>query len=385
MDKISMNARKEILDKNRTSYAKASKKQKTLILNTVCQSTGLSRDRAARLLAHFPQKRVKPKPSGRKPVYTARVVSALEHLWALLDFASGKRLAAGLPAFLEALLRFSEWPFDEPTTTLLRRMSAATMDRLLQKARTGLRLKGISTTKPGTLLKKNIPVRLGNEWDENQPGFVEIDLVAHCGTTTSGEYINTLDVTDIYSGWTDTMAVLNKAQRRVYEALLTIRARLPFPLRGIDSDNGSEFINMFLYQFCQREKISFTRSRPYQKNDNCHVEQKNWHVVRRNIGYDRYEGEEALTILNQYYSCLRLYSNFFLPQTKLIEKSRTGASIKKTYEIPATPYQRLLAFGGLEEAQKQRLNDAYRQLNPAALKREMSRLLDQLLPLAVKV
>jgi len=279
---------------------------------------------------------------------------------------------------LDALIRAKEYRFDEITLKLLREISPATVDRNLKRAKERFRLRGRSTTKPGTLLKKDIPIRLGTEWNENMPGFVEIDLVAHCGTTTAGEYINTLDVTDIHTGWTETRAVINKAQKHVFEALKNIRERLPFELLGIDSDSGSEFINNELFRYCKEECISFTRSRPYMKNDGCHVEQKNWHVVRRNIGYGRYEGIKAVCIMNQYYALLRLYSNFFLPSTKLISKVRDGAHVRKLYETPVTPFRRVLADDNIPQDSKDELTALFHSLNPVSLNRDMITLLDSL-------
>jgi hypothetical protein len=241
----------------------------------------------------------------------------------------------------------------------------------------------MSTTKPGTLLKKNIPLRMGDEWDDAVPGFVEIDLVAHCGESTAGEYVNTLDVTDICTGWTETRAVINKAERHVHAALIVIGNQQPFTYKGIDSDNGSEFINHHLFRWCKKENIVFTRSRPYKKNDNCHVEQKNWHVVRRNIGYGRYEGQEAVDALNAYYANLRLYSNFFIPQTKLISKERINGRIRKKYDIPQTPYRRCLDSEDISEEVKKALQETHATLNPAALQKNMAASLDRIYSLQI--
>jgi hypothetical protein len=296
MAKISMNSRLEVIKRHCARYKKATKKEKGQILDTVCLATGLSRDRVKKLLCGRVGKAVVPKPGkrGRKTKYGDNVRKALEKVWALMDFASGRRVAAGMGDMLSALLRFGEVDFDEDTLGNLREISPSTIDRLLKHAKERMRFKGVSSTKPGTLLKKDIPVRLGTQWDDAVPGYVEVDLVAHCGTTASGEYINTLNVTDICSGWTETVAVLNKAQKHVFEALMTVKGRQPLPLLGIDSDNGSEFINAHLLRYCRQEGICFTRSRPNKKNDGCHVEQKNWSVVRRNIGYGRFEGPDAL-------------------------------------------------------------------------------------------
>ena len=378
MAKASMTTRKEIIARQQKKYGKASKKEKGRILDNVCENTGLSRDRAKRLLGKKPSKTPRKRKPGRTPTYDAAFAAALEKMWVHMDFACGRRLVAGMPDMLAALVACGEFSASEEILAKLKTVSAATADRLLSKARKGLVLKGKSTTKPGTLLKKDIPIRLGTEWDDAVPGFVEIDLVAHCGETTAGDYVNTLDVTDISSGWTETQAVLNKARIHVFSALQDIEGRQPFPYRGIDSDNGSEFINAHLYNWCKKEGICFTRSRPYRKNDNCHVEQKNWHVVRRNIGYARYEGLAAVDAMNDYYALLRLYSNFFLPQTKLIDKIRVGAKIRKKYDDPKTPYRRLLESDNLTSEAKAALQETFASLNPAALQRDMLKALNHL-------
>jgi hypothetical protein len=219
-------------------------------------------------------KKQKKRKPGRAPKYDAAFAVALEKIWTHMDFACGRRLVAGMVDMLTALQNCGEFEANEEILAKLKTVSAATADRLLAKAKKGLVIKGKSTTKPGTLLKKDITIRMGGEWDDAVPGFVEIDLVAHCGESTAGDYVNTLDVTDICTGWTETAAILNKAQIHVSNALKDIETRQPFEYKGIDSDNGSEFINHHLYRWCKKRGIVFTRSRPYKKNDNCHVEQK---------------------------------------------------------------------------------------------------------------
>jgi hypothetical protein len=381
MAKVSMKARIEVLNKHVAKYRKASKKEKGEILDIVCGSTGLSRDRVARLLSGYTKGKSPPKPTdkrGRRRTYDFPVIKALKEVWMCMDFACGKRLHEGIGDMLDALIRFNEVNYGQEIVRKLRQMSAATMDRLLKKDKEALRLKGISTTKPGTLLKRDIPVRLGQEWNDAIPGFEEIDLVAHCGPTTAGEYINTLNVTDICTGWTEPIAVLNKAQRHVFAGLMAVEKRQPFPFSGIDSDNGSEFINNELYRYCKGNGIKFTRSRTYTKNDNCHVEQKNWSLVRRHIGYGRYEGETALKFLNEYYALLRLHVNFFLPSTKLIEKQRNGAHVFKRYEKPLTPYRRVLAETCIPDIVKEELAKIFLGINPSELTRGMIRIKDEL-------
>jgi hypothetical protein len=382
-----MKARIEVLSKHKAKYRKASKKEKGDILDIVCGSTGLSRDRAARLLSGQAKSKAPPKSDGkrgRNRIYDFPVIKALQEVWMYMDLACGKRLHEGIGDMLDALIRFHAVDYGEETVWKLKQMSAATMDRLLKKDKEALRLKGISTTKPGTLLKRDIPIRLGQEWDDAIPGFVEVDLIAHCGPTAAGEYINTLNVTDIRTGWTEPVAVLNKAQRHVFAGLMDVEKKQPFPFAGIDSDNGSEFINQELYRYCKEKGILFTRSRAYTKNDSCHVEQKNWSLVRRNIGYGRYEGEEAVKLLNEYYALLRLHVNFFLPSTKLIEKRRNGAHVWKRYEKPLTPYKRVLAEAGIPDMVKEKLTESFIGINPAELLRGIIRIKDDIEKLRIQ-
>jgi hypothetical protein len=233
-------------------------------------------------------------------------------------------------------------------------------------------LKGAPQQNRGALLKSKIPVRLGSEWDGERPGFIEIDLAAHCGESTRGQYINTLDAIDIATGWCETKAVLNKAQKHVFAALKEIRELLPFSLLGIDSGNGSEFINDELLRWCTEEKLAFTRSRPYRKNDGCHAEQKNWPVVRQNAGYKRYEAQTQLELLNKLYGLLRLHANFFMPSVKLERKGRDGARIVKSYSKPITPYRGVMASEQIDAKSKERLASLFVTLNPIELRRQIA-------------
>ena len=301
-----------------------------------------------------------------------------------MDCICGKRLAAVLPELIAVLERHGELQLAPATRQKLCAISAASIDRLLAAERRRLNVRGRCGTKPGTLLKHQIPVRTFAEWDQTQPGFVEIDLVGHDGGLAQGDFCQTLDVTDVASGWTETQAVINKAQVWVFEALQMIRARLPFALKGIDSDNGAEFINHELLRYAQQEHLTFTRGRAWKKNDGCFVEQKNYSVVRRAVGYARYEGSAPLRLLNELYAQLRLYTNFFQPVMKLIHKERSGAKVKKTYDRPCTPYQRLASSRALSKQVKQQLRTQYASLNPAELKRNISRLQARLLNISVR-
>ncbi|MDI6822329.1 MAG: transposase family protein [Actinomycetota bacterium] len=255
------------------------------------------------------------------------------------------------------------------------------MDRLLGYEKRKLQLKGRSTTKPGTLLKNKILVRTFSDWDEQKLGFLEIEMVSHDGGSTRGDFIQTLDATDICTTWTETKAVKNKAQRWVFEALEEMTRKVPFDVLGIDSDNGSEFINAHLLRFCGREKITFTRSRPYRKNDNCFVEQKNYSVVRKTVGYPRYDTEEELKVLNELL-LFEVYTNFFQPTMKLVEKTRVGSKVKKRYDRAKTPFKRVLESPHVPEENKERLKGEYVTLNPAELKRKITKLQTELLKLA---
>jgi hypothetical protein len=263
-------------------------------------------------------------------------------------------------------------------------MSASTIDRLLRPYRKAGGRKGFTTTRPGSLLKSCIPIRTFAGWQEGKSGFMETDLVAHCGDSTEGFYLSTLCAVDVHSGWTECIPVWGKGQTRVRQAVHYIRLRLPFPLLGIDSDNGSEFINHSFYSYCQDERITFTRSRSYKKNDSCHVEQKNGNVVRRLVGYDRYDTRASFEALGRVYDLVRLYTNFFQPTMKLISKTRHGAKVHKTYDKARTPYQRLLRDGQLTTAKKAELAAVYQGLAPIRLLKQINDNLEQLWRMAVR-
>jgi len=258
------------------------------------------------------------------------------------------------------------------------RMSPSTIDRLLRPWRRLGGRRPFTTTKPGSLLKNSIPIRTFADWQENQPGFLEADLVPHCGESSEGFYLNTLSTVDVATGWSECVGVWGKGQERVGGGVHRVRQRLPFPLLGLDSDNGSEFINQRLYTYSQRQGITFTRSRSYKKNDSCHVEQKNWSVVRRLVGYDRYSSRAALETLNRVYDLVRLYVNFFQPVMKLVDKTRHGAKVHKVYDRARTPYQRLLESGVLTEAKQHELAATYHYLNPVLLLKQINENLESL-------
>jgi len=302
--------------------------------------------------------------------------------WEATDRLCSKRLHPFLPELVTVLRSHGDNTFTAEIETGLCRISPSTIDRLLRpyKRRGGHR--PFTTTKPGSLLKSSIPIRTFTDWEEDCPGFLEVDLVAHCGESAEGFYLTTLSTVDVSSGWSECVGVWGKGQQRVGSAIHQVRQRLPFPLLGLDSDNGSEFINQNLYNYCHKEGITFTRSRPYKKNDSCHVEQKNWSVVRRLIGYDRYSSRAALETLNRIYNLIRLYVNFFQPVMKLVHKTRHGAKVHKVYDIAQTPYQRLLKAGTLTKAKQQELAATYHRLHPITLLEQINKNLEQLWTMA---
>jgi hypothetical protein len=283
---------------------------------------------------------------------------------------------------VKVMRHHGELAVDLKVEAQLCQMSPSTMDRLLRPWRYLGRRRPLSTTKPGSLLKRSIPIRTFGDWADEAPGFLEVDLVAHCGESAEGFYLTTLSTVDVATGWVEPIAVWGKGQQRVGGAVHRVRQRLPFPLIGLDSDNGGEFINHCLYGYCQREGITFTRSRSYQKNDSCHVEQKNWSVVRRLVGYDRYSSHAALECLDRIYSVLRFYINFFQPGMKLVSKTRHGARVHKVYDTAKTPYQRLLQSGVLTPAQQAELAATYHGLNPVLLLSQLNGNLEHLWKLA---
>ena len=370
---LSMRERQAISREMARRYARATKKQRGAMLDELCALTGYNRSYAARRLRARARGPAPPTRKRLRPrTYSSELLPALRKVWATLDRVCGKRLAAVMAATIEALQRHGELALTAEQRELLCSASAATLDRLLAPERRRLRLKGRSLTKPGTLLKGQIPVRTFAEWDQGTAGFLEIDLVGHEGGDPRGEFAYSLCATDVASGWTEARVVRNRASKWTHEALLDIRRSLPFPLLGLDSDNGSEFINNNLARWCASEEITFTRSRPLNKNDGCYVEQKNWSVVRRETGYGRYDTDAERALIGQIYADLRLYVNYFLPSVKLIAKTRMGARVTKRYDTPTTPYQRLLALGVLDDEATARLEAEYLSLNPANLRRNLT-------------
>ena len=359
-------------------YQKASKKERGKILDQAVIATGYHRFRASWLLTHPPRTERKMIKRVGKSRYTV-IATPLKKLWGIANFACGKRLVGMLPSYIETLTRDKELFLADKQKELLITISAATIERMIKDERKKVFGKGKSTTKPGTLLKHQIAIHVFTKWSDRKPGFGEIDLVAHCGVTAKGHFAYTLDFIDLDTNWNECIAFLGKGENAAMGGIQTIRARLPFPLLGIDSDNGEEFINWELYRWCKKEEITFTRCREYRKNDQAHIEEKNWSVVRRYAGYKRYDTEEQVALLNKLYEVLRLYFNFFQATMKLERKERVGGKVKRIYTKAKTPYQRVLEHKDIPEENKKKLREQYQALNPAKLLRTIQEITDQLL------
>jgi len=357
---LSMAERKAVTKEMARRYARAPKREKGGMLDELCELTGWTRRHARRALGEA----TSPRPPtgarrGRPPVYGQEVVAALRTVWATLDGPAGKRLAPFLPEVIEAMCRHEELQLAPEVRRKLLQISAATIDRLLAPDRRRLQLRGRSGTKPGTFLRGQIPIRTFGEWDEARPGFYEADLVAHEGGDPRGTFCYTLTLTDVFSGWTELRALKNRAHVWVLQAMTALERDLPVPVEGFDSDNGSEFMNADLFAWCSERHVVFTRTRPYRKNDNCFVEQKNGAVVRQAVGYLRYDTDAELTVLEELYTSLRLYVNFFQPQMHLVHKSRQGAKVTRRYDRAQTPHQRLVASPEVPEETKATLAATY--------------------------
>ena len=376
---MDMHSRNEYLKVLRERYLKVrTRKEKSLILDEYCSNTGQARKYVIKKI----QPGVDLRPRQRKKrqeTYDGEVKTALARVWEIFDYPCGQRLKPVLQTEVERLRRLGELKISNDVALKLRGISSATIDRKLAHQReVSYLLRSKGGPKPGSILKQKIPIRL-TEWDTSKVGYVEMDLVIHCGSSTLGEYINTLSTTEVSSGWWEGEAIMGKSQEYTFQALKRIRKRIPFECKGLDSDNGGEFINDILYKYCRREKIEFTRSRPGRKNDNAYIEQKNWTHVRKVLGYLRYDSPKELMIINDLYQHeLRLYKNFFQPVMKLASKERIGGRVKRKYDTPKTPYQRLVDSGQVPEEAKRQLEAVYLSLNPAELKRGIDIKLDKL-------
>ncbi len=375
---MSVQAKRELLAQTAPRYRAAPPQHKHAILDEFVAATGYARKYAIRLLGQPTVPRPAPITRPRARAYGPDVVEALTVAWAAANYVCAKRLVPFLPDLVASLERHGHLALGVEVRTQLLALSAATADRLLRPVRDRARPRGIGTTKAGTLLKHKVPIRTFAEWDEVRPGFMEADLVAHCGTRAEGPYLSSLVLTDVATGWTECLPLLRHGYDDVIRALDQARGLLPFPLRGLDTDNGGEFLNYPLLEYCARAGITFTRGRAYRKNDQCYVEQKNGSVVRQIVGYDRFEGELAYHQLAELYRALRLYVNVFQPSLKLLLKRREGSRVYRRYDTAQTPLQRLLAADILDEADRARLVALAEALDPVHVLRHLQRLQEAL-------
>ena len=393
---LTMQEKKALTGEISKRYQKAKKKEKTRILDELVKTTGYNRKYILHVLANWgksttvrlEEKTVKLKVSprkrkkggGRKPIYAGEFVGVLRNIWVFFWYRCGKILAP----FIREQMKYLEphFPMSTKVKELLLKVSPSTIDRCLKADKKKLALKGKCGTKPGKLLKKQIPVRTYYTDEDKKPGFFEIDTVHHCGTSDSGEFCLTLTATDVYSGWTELRPTLNKAFKWVFQSLQDIKSSLSFPILGLDSDNGSEFINAALLNWCQNEHIQFTRSRAYRKNDNCFVEQKNNSCIRNFVGYYRFSSAAQLDALAAVYKSLCPLLNYFIPTQKLLSKTRVGSKIKKMYDKNVlSPYQRLVASEDLPDEFKEELVKRYKRYNPVVLQQEVHKAVDVLMSL----
>lgn len=381
---MSLKARREMLSSIQDKYKTVNGNLKNKMLDGFIAATGYDRKYAIKLLNNkIPQSDNFIKKKGKPAYYDKSVVKVLEMIWHASNQICSKRLVPFLPEFVSSLERYGHLSISDTIRGKILSISPATFDRLLRKERIKVK-NDLCTTKPGSLLKNQITIRSFADWNEEKPGFFEADLVAHCGEMVKGTFLNTLVMTDIITTWTECIPLLRKSADDVILGLDTASKLLPFEILGFDVDNGCEFINYDVLDYCEQNNITFTRSRAYRKNDQAHVEEKNGSIVRRLIGYERYENESAWETLSQLYAVLRLYINFFQPSLKLLNKIRKGSKTIKRYDTAKTPYQRVIESKHIEQQAKDKLTAQYNSLDPIALLEQIKKLQQQLWNLAWK-
>jgi len=368
-------------------YRYATKLEKRDILDEFIEYIGYNRSYAARVLRTSLIKKDEKKKNKRKrkPYYDEDVSKALEKIWEISDYICGKRLFVIIPAMIEKLEKFNELKLTNTVKKKLKKISAATIDRLLNPARRRLGRKGTSMTKSTTYLIDKIPIKTFGEWGDSPTGYTQLDLVAHNGGNVYGGFLYSLNATDVGTSWTTCNLVKDKTMFQMLKGLISMKRSFPFPIKGMHSDNGSEFLNDAALAFADKYNIEFTRGRPHKKNDNAYVEQKNYSILRRNTGYLRYDKPEHADVLRELYRYLNLYVNYFHPTMILIEKHRIGAKATRKYDIPKTPYKRLLERDDVEDTIKIKIKNIYEGLNPAKLKRKINSCQAKLIRMAAPI
>jgi hypothetical protein len=397
--RLNMAEKRAVTGKQAESYrSRRGRKERSGILDGLVSLTGYNRHYAAWLLRNYGRSRLlraadgsavrlvvgrrNPRRALRRPrLYDESVKKPLVYLWEAFDHMCGKRLAAILPALLPTLVKHHVLRTQDPAYQKLRHISGSTIDRLLKQERARRRLKGISHTKPSTMLKNSIPILVSSELHVDEPGHFQIDLVGHDGGNPNGQFAYSLTAVDLYSGWVEVRSLQNKAHRWAKEALQSVKKDSPVPMKSLHSDSDSAFINEPLQTWAAAQSIPYRRSRPYHSNDTCWVEQKNYAVVRSSVGYARYETEEEVALLAALYGKLRLLVNFFYPSVKLLDKRRVDGRIRKRYDRPKTPATRLLDCSALSGRTKSLLRARRRSLDPILLSKQISRIQRQLLQL----
>ncbi len=381
--RLTMSDRKSLTRAFAEKYRYASKIEKAIILNEFIGFTGFNRHYAARILRFtISGKKKAPRTRTHHVWYDQNVKSALVKLWGITDFICGKRLVAILPELIQKCEQFHELEIPDTIKEKMKKISASTIDRILKPNRNSLGRKGTSMTKGTRYLIDRIPVKTFGEWEDSPAGFTQMDLVAHNGGNVFGGFLYTLNTTDIHTTWTVCTLLQDKTTPEMLKALDSMRLSYPFPLRGIHSDNGSEFINDSVLTFAAEHHVTFTRGRPYKKNDNPHVEQKNNSILRRNTGYLRYDQPEHAVVLQELYGLLNLFVNYFQPTMILLEKHRIGAKAIRKYDKPKTPCQRVLECDTVSDEAKDAIRNIYHDLNPADLKRKINNCQSRLIHMA---
>ena len=373
-----MHSREQYLETLREEYRGASKKQKKRLLNEARKRTRLNRKVLIRKLAHPAPAPVAKKRRRRGKTYGAEVKAPLAQVWEIFDYPCGQRLAPILREQVNRLRALGELRCRQEVAGLLQQMSAKTADRLLAHERQVRQLKRRRRAPVHPLLYQRVPVKLPSEWDRDEVGNLQVDFVVHCGPSSAGEYVHTLSVVDIASGWWEGEPQMGRSQKATEEGFDAVRQRVPFRVRELHPDNDSALLNDLLWNYCRKRRIAMSRSRPYEKNDNAWVEQKNWTHVRKVVGYRRYDTPAEQELLRELYRKLAEFQNFFQPVMKLKEKVRVGGKVHRVYDQPKTPYQRLREYGVLSGKRRAELESRYEGLNPAKLHREIQRLRNRL-------